>query len=150
MNTLYRRNSTLVNNQGFVAVPFVVDMGAVAPPSIRLIPCRPYSGAPIGTSYLVQLFANTTPEELPRRRKMVQMSLRLYEKLPVEIPPSPNIIVQKNFVFSDKPLTISAKLDKAIYAQGEEIHLNLSVQRKDKQAHGVRKVKVSAFQQVLV
>ena len=44
----FRRNSTLVNNQGFVAVPFVVDMGATAPPSIRLIPCRPYSGAPIG------------------------------------------------------------------------------------------------------
>ena len=43
-----RRNSTLVNNQGFVAVPFVVDMGSAAPPSIRLIPCRPYSGAPIG------------------------------------------------------------------------------------------------------
>ncbi len=43
-----RRNSTLVNNQGFVAIPFVVDMGSAAPPSIRLIPCRPYSGAPIG------------------------------------------------------------------------------------------------------
>ena len=43
-----RRNSSLINNQGFVAVPFVVDMGAVAPPSIRLIPCRPYTGAPIG------------------------------------------------------------------------------------------------------
>ena len=43
-----RRNSTLVNNQGFVAVPFIVDMGNTAPPSVRLVPCRPYSGAPIG------------------------------------------------------------------------------------------------------
>ena len=43
-----RRNSTLVNNQGFVAVPFIVDMGNAAPPSVRLVPCRPYSGAPIG------------------------------------------------------------------------------------------------------
>ena len=46
--SLKRRNSALVNNQGFLAVPFVVDMGSAAPPSIRLIPCRPYSGAPIG------------------------------------------------------------------------------------------------------
>ena len=60
----FRRNSTLVNNQGFVAVPFVVDMGATAPPSIRLIPCRPYSGAPIGkvvghfhSFHLVTLYA---------------------------------------------------------------------------------------------
>ena len=43
-----RSNSTLVNNQGFVAVPFIVDMGNTAPPSVRLVPCRPYSGAPIG------------------------------------------------------------------------------------------------------
>ena len=48
-----RRLSTLVNNQGFVAVPFVVDMGTVAPPSIRLIPCRPYTGAPIGKYFFV-------------------------------------------------------------------------------------------------
>ena len=101
-----------------------------------------------GTSYLVQLFANTTPDELPKRRKMVQMSLRLYETLPKEIPPCPNMIVQKNFVFSDKPLTISAKLDKGIYTQGEEIRLVLYIERKDKQAHGVRKVKATAFQQV--
>ena len=45
---LERRNSTLVNNQGFIAVPFVVDMGNTAPPSVRLVPCRPYSGSPIG------------------------------------------------------------------------------------------------------
>ena len=52
-----RRNSTLVNNQGFVAVPFVVDMGSAAPPSIRLIPCRPYNGAPIGEHFFT-LFKN--------------------------------------------------------------------------------------------
>ncbi len=41
-------SNSLVNNQGFLAVPFVVDMGMTAPPSIRLIPCRPYTGSPIG------------------------------------------------------------------------------------------------------
>jgi len=145
-----RRNSTLVNNQGFVAVPFVVDMGSAAPPSIRLIPCRPYNGAPIGTSYEVQLFASHSVDELPRRRRMVQMSLRLYEQLPKELPPRSNIVVHKDYVFSDKPLTISAKLDKGLYAQGDEILLTLSIQRKDKEPHGVRKIKVMAMQQVSV
>ena len=51
VTSLKRRNSTLVNNQGFLAVPFVVDMGSAAPPSIRLIPCRPYNGAPIGNCF---------------------------------------------------------------------------------------------------
>ena len=49
----------------------------------------------IGTGYEVQLFASTSPDELPKRRKMVQMSLRLFEKLPKEIGPSPNVVVQK-------------------------------------------------------
>ena len=42
----------LYNAQGFMALPFVLDMGAgaSAPPSVRLLPCRPYSGAVIGRS----------------------------------------------------------------------------------------------------
>ena len=94
------------------------------------------------------MFASTSPDELPKRRKMVQMSLRLFEKIPKEIGPSPNVVVVKNYVLSDKPLTISAKLDKGNYAQGEEIQLTLKFHRKDKQPHGIRKVKVTLFQQV--
>ena len=101
-----------------------------------------------GTGYEVQLFASTSPDELPKRRKMVQMSLRLFEKIPKEIGPSPNVVVVKNYVLSDKPLTISAKLDKGNYTQGEEIQLTLKFHRKDKQPHGIRKVKVTLFQQV--
>ena len=81
---------------------------------------------------------------------MVQMSLRLYEQLPKELPPRSNIVVHKDYVFSDKPLTISAKLDKGLYAQGDEILLTLSIQRKDKEPHGVRKIKVMAMQQVSI
>ena len=61
--------------KGFIAVPFVVDMGVTAPPSVRLIPCRPYTGSPIGTTYEVQLFPSTCLEEYPGRRKMVQVKI---------------------------------------------------------------------------
>ena len=62
-----------IPSTGFIAVPFVIDMGSTAPPSVRLIPCRPYSGSPIGTTYEVQLFPSTSLEEYPGRRKMVQV-----------------------------------------------------------------------------
>ena len=101
-----------------------------------------------GTSYEVQLFAGASLEEIPKRRRMVQMSLRFYEKLPKELPPSPKVVLQKAYIFSDKPLTVSAKLDKGVYSQGDEMQLTLSIQRKDKQPHGIRKIKVVAFQQV--
>jgi len=145
---LERRNSTLVNNQGYIAVPFVVDMGNTAPPSVRLVPCRPYSGSPIGTSYEVQLFASISADEIPRRRKMVQMSLRILENLPKELPPRSNVILQKEFIFSDKPLLVSAKLDSGVYKQGEKIKLVLSIQRQDNFPHEVRKIKTAAIQQV--
>ncbi len=68
-------SSSKTNSQGFLAVPFALDMGISAPPSVRLMPSRPYSGAPIGTAYEVQLFVGRSPEELPRRNKMVQVPL---------------------------------------------------------------------------
>jgi hypothetical protein len=61
-----RRSSNLVNSQGFVAVPFVVDMGTTAPPSIRLVPCRPYLGASIGKLTFFQSTKSVQLNFLPR------------------------------------------------------------------------------------
>jgi len=47
-------------------------MGMTAPPSVRLIPCRPYNGAPIGTTYMVHVFAGNGIEDYPGRKKVVQ------------------------------------------------------------------------------
>ena len=102
----------------------------------------------LGTSYEVQLYASTSPEDLPRRRKMVQMSLRIFEQLPKELPPRSNIMLQKEFIFSDKALLVSAKLDSGVYKQSEKIKLNLTINRQDNFPHEVRKIKVVAIQQV--
>lgn len=72
----------------------------------------------------------------------------MYEALPKELPPRPNVVLHKDYVFSDQPLMVSAKLDKGVYSQGEEINLILSIHRGDSQPHGVKKVKVMAVQQV--
>ena len=98
----------------------------------------------------MQLFASTSPDELPRRRKMVQMSLRIFEQLPREIPPRSNVILQKEFIFSDKPLVVSAKLDSGMYKQGDEIKLKLSIQRQDGFPHEIRRIKAVAIQQVCI
>ena len=81
---------------------------------------------------------------------MVQMSLRILENLPKELPPRSNVILQKEFIFSDKPLLVSAKLDSGVYKQGEKIKLVLSIQRQDNFPHEVRKIKAAAIQQVIL
>ena len=70
------RVPNLYNAQGFMALPFVLDMGVSAPPSLRLLPCRPYSGAAIGwsvnknmlpvSSYSISTFSFLAQERLTR------------------------------------------------------------------------------------
>ena len=90
------RVPNLYNAQGFMALPFVLDMGVSAPPSPRYgcfpagrtrVPCRHrlvgqqkyaprfqlqylhlFFSRP-GTSYEVQLFAALNPEEIPRKSR---------------------------------------------------------------------------------
>ena len=69
MEEACKTTKPLVNHQGFLAVPFVMDMGVSAPPSVRLLPCRPYNGAPIGTTYEVQLFAGEHEENNSRETR---------------------------------------------------------------------------------
>ena len=95
------RVPNLYNAQGFMALPFVLDMGVSAPPSLataaslqavlgcrhRLVGQQKYAPrfqlqylhlffSRPGTSYEVQLFAALNPEEIPRRKERVNMSLR--------------------------------------------------------------------------
>ena len=127
-------------------IPFVVNMGASAPPSVRLLPSRPYTGSPIGTTYEVHLFASNSPDELPKKRKMVQMSLRLLEKTPREIPPRSIITMEKRYLFSDQVLQIHARLDNGVYEENDTVNVCLQLKRSG--GHGVRKAKVSLIQQV--
>ena len=141
------------NSQGFVAIPFAVDMGRTIPPSVRLLPCRPYTGAPIGTTYEVQLFAGRSPDDLPKKRKMVQMSLRLYEKMDAEEASlaalvKPVMTLEKNFLLSENPLHASARLDAGIYAEGDKLNVSVQIARPGGGGHGVRKMKITAVQQV--
>ena len=140
------KSKPLTNAQGFTAVPFALDLGISTPPSVRLVPCRPYTGSPIGTTYEVQLFASTAPEDLPKRRKMVQMSLRLYERMPKEIPPRSIVSLDKSYIFSESNLNVQARLDNGVYSEDDTISLTLQFRRPG--GHGVKKIKVATIQQV--
>ena len=77
---------------------------------------------------------------------MVQMSLRLFERIPRELPSRSIINVEKNFLFSENNLLIQAKLDSGVYCETDTIMLSLAIRRAG--GHGVKKVKVTTMQQV--
>uniref|UniRef100_A0A182M5K4 Arrestin-like N-terminal domain-containing protein n=1 Tax=Anopheles culicifacies TaxID=139723 RepID=A0A182M5K4_9DIPT len=52
----------LLERLGKNAVPFALEIGTLAPPSVQLLPAKRYTGAPIGTSYDVRVY--TAPAAL--------------------------------------------------------------------------------------
>ncbi|XP_049782862.1 arrestin homolog [Schistocerca cancellata] len=46
----------LLRRLGHNAFPFTMEMTAMAPPSVQLVPAKEYTGAPIGTSYDVRVY----------------------------------------------------------------------------------------------
>lgn len=46
----------LLDRLGKNAVPFALEIGTLAPPSVQLLPAKRYTGAPIGTSYDVRVY----------------------------------------------------------------------------------------------
>ncbi len=82
------------------------------------------------------------------------MSLRVYERVPRELPPSSDVVLQKHYVFSDKPLMVTAKLDQGVYEELSTIKVFLKIRRCDENGrdspsgHGVKKIKIMAVQQV--
>ena len=96
---------------------------------------------------LLIIIAGRSPDDLPKKRRMVQMSLRLFERMPRELPSKPIVSVEKNYIFSEHNLNIQAKLDSGVYAESDTIHLSLQVKRPG--GHGVRKIKITTMQQVI-
>uniref|UniRef100_A0A182TT08 Arrestin C-terminal-like domain-containing protein n=1 Tax=Anopheles melas TaxID=34690 RepID=A0A182TT08_9DIPT len=46
----------LLERLGKNAIPFALEIGTLAPPSVQLLPAKRYTGAPIGTSYDIRVY----------------------------------------------------------------------------------------------
>ena len=83
---------------------------------------------------------------------MVQMSLRLYERMPRELPARSDVTLEKHFLFSRggraAPLVVRASLNSGVYTEDDTIQVSLAIVRQGSRAHGVKKIKINAVQQV--
>ncbi|XP_055544027.1 uncharacterized protein LOC129729466 [Wyeomyia smithii] len=72
----------LLDRLGKNAVPFALEIGTMAPPSVQLLPAKRYTGAPIGTSYDVRVYtAEASVDERVQRRSTVRLGIRLIHKI---------------------------------------------------------------------
>ncbi len=64
------------------------------------------------------------------------MSLRLFERLPLDLPPRPLVTAEKTYLFSDNQLMVQARLDAGVYAENDVVQVSVVVQRP--RGHGAR------------
>ncbi|XP_053680707.1 uncharacterized protein LOC128731601 [Anopheles nili] len=72
----------LLERLGKNAIPFSLEIGTLAPPSVQLLPAKRYTGAPIGTSYDIRVYtAEASGDERVQRRSTVRLGIRLIHKI---------------------------------------------------------------------
>ncbi|XP_058117939.1 uncharacterized protein LOC131284947 [Anopheles ziemanni] len=80
--TLTPLQEALLERLGKNAIPFALEIGTLAPPSVQLLPAKRYTGAPIGTSYDVRVYtAEAAGDERVQRRSTVRLGIRLIHKI---------------------------------------------------------------------
>lgn len=50
----------LIERLGKNSIPFSIEIGAITPPSVQLLPAKRYTGAPIGTSYDIRVYTGNS------------------------------------------------------------------------------------------
>ncbi|KAJ8680741.1 hypothetical protein QAD02_016528, partial [Eretmocerus hayati] len=86
------------------AHPFTMSVTPLAPPSVQLVPAKEYSGAPIGTSYDIRIYAADRPDEkFTRKMQIISMGIRV-----IQGANSP--LTQRNIIV-DVPTTADTSVD---------------------------------------
>ncbi|XP_058800008.1 LOW QUALITY PROTEIN: phosrestin-2-like [Phymastichus coffea] len=85
------------------AYPFTMPVAPMATPSVQLVPAKEYNGAPIGTSYDINVYtAEKADEKQTRKMQIIRMGIRVIQG-PI-IPPLPrNIIFGNELAAVTKP-----------------------------------------------
>ncbi|XP_008547350.1 arrestin homolog [Microplitis demolitor] len=79
----------LIRRLGPTSHAFSMEIPAVAPPSVHLLPAKEYNGAPIGTCYDVKVYVAERTDEKVHRNSAIRMGIRVVQRTnPAPVPVS--------------------------------------------------------------
>uniref|UniRef100_A0A182N5U5 Arrestin C-terminal-like domain-containing protein n=1 Tax=Anopheles dirus TaxID=7168 RepID=A0A182N5U5_9DIPT len=159
----------LLERLGKNAIPFALEIGTLAPPSLRRKwhDFRPDGSAckgPDRTSARCRFpggpgRTGRTPEasgdERVQRRSTVRLGIRLIHKIcldstkapaALETATGPQVSVDKPFLWADGRVNLKASLNKAAYVHGENVTVTLDIKNDSRKI--VRKIRLVAVQHV--
>ncbi|XP_063967647.1 beta-arrestin-1-like [Lytechinus pictus] len=142
---LTRLQTSLTKKLGDKAYPFVFELTKNSPFSVCLQPAQSdIDRKPCGVEYSLHTFIGDHINEVPSKRRSVELAVRKVSYAPRRKGVQPSAEVFKEFLFSKAPLRLEATLDKDVYHHGETISVNVHVSNQSSKT--VKRVTVTVFQ----
>ncbi|EAA01439.5 AGAP002079-PA [Anopheles gambiae str. PEST] len=147
---------SLLERLGKNAIPFALEIGTLAPPSVQLLPAKRYTGAPIGTSYDVRVYTGKCSQFPPPCNVARNVAKKSHRAVNMTWPAlkgdqshrvaGPQVSVDKPFLWADGRVNLKASLNKAAYVHGENVTVTLDIKNDSRKI--VRKIRLVAVQHV--
>ncbi|KAM6919927.1 S-arrestin a [Lycodopsis pacificus] len=122
-----RTQARLLRKLGDDAYPFFFEFPDNLPCSVALQPSPHDVGKQCAVEFEIKAFSAESQDAKIRKRSSVKLMIRKVQYGPEIEGTPPSVETTKDFVMSDKPLHVSASLDKETYYHGESVRVHVSV-----------------------
>ncbi|XP_057325952.1 arrestin homolog isoform X3 [Microplitis mediator] len=136
----------LIRRLGPTAHAFSMEIPAVAPPSVHLLPAKEYNGAPIGTCYDVKVYvepATIQSDCRPQRTRIMEGENEIVE---CDEPQPPHAIVEKPFLLNAGSIRLEVHLDRANYTHTDAIQVHVTINNDSHKS--VKRIQILLLQHV--
>ncbi|XP_078143686.1 S-arrestin a [Centroberyx gerrardi] len=117
----------LLRKLGDNAYPFFFEFPDNLPCSVALQPAPTDVGKQCAVEFEIKAFSADSQDAKVKKRSTVALMIRKVQYAPEAQGVAPSVETTRDFVMSDKPLHVSASLDKEMYYHGEPIKVHLNV-----------------------
>ncbi|XP_019730502.1 S-arrestin a isoform X1 [Hippocampus comes] len=121
-----RMQAKLLRKLGDDAYPFFFEFPDNLPCSVAMQPAPHDVGKQCAVEFEVKAFSAESQDAKIRKRSSVKLTIRKVQYAP-EAQEDAAVEISRDFSVSDKPLHVTARLDKEIFYHGETLRLHLNV-----------------------
>ncbi|XP_067259179.1 S-arrestin a [Chanodichthys erythropterus] len=117
----------LLRKLGDNAYPFFFEFPDNLPCSVGIQPGPKDVGKHCAVEFEVKAFCAESQDAKVRKRSSVRLMIRKVQYAPEKLGPAPCVETTRDFLMSDKPLHMEARLEKQTYYHGEPINLSIKI-----------------------
>ncbi|XP_065179522.1 uncharacterized protein LOC135809996 isoform X2 [Sycon ciliatum] len=145
-----RLQDRLIKKLGDSAYPFLFELPRHLAASVSILPAPNENGKPCGVDYQLTAFVGFGSDDKVDKKNSVRMAIKKLNLLSDNHRKQPSIDLKKDFVLSNYPVCIEARLDKELYIHGEEIKLFLNIDNRSSKTLKNLVVEIKQYAEITV